>query len=321
MKMKRFCVQIEFSENTVLGSIPRSTTIFGGLCWAIREFENEAKLEEFLNLVEKENALILSDLHPQGHHLIPFNILKPSEQNNGQTNGKKQTKKWKKAKYCEQEINMIEQELIDQWIEKDKLKTESDFFKRQHLTRNAIERDESQTTQATPYPFEVFHPKHPEKNNSEKNNSKEAKFQIIVDSPCFEKSEIEQYFSYLKVTGLGRKTSIGLGVVKNIEVQELNFDFEKQTKSVMALASFIPKTGDPYKGYYQLTTAPSRGLDGQIYPKITRVQARSVFTPDQGKITTHLGKCPERVKSNRLIYGLSPIQHIDMDIVYEEDAA
>ncbi len=318
--MKRFCVKIELSGNTVLGSIPRSTTIFGGLCWAIREFEDEVKLEEFLDLVENKTALILSDMHPSGWHLIPFNILKSSEQTSERTNDTKQTKKWKKAKYCKEDTKIVNQEHIMRWVtENHLLKTENDFFERQHLTRNAIEREENQTTQATPYPLEVFYPKHPENIHSEKTSSKKAKFQIIVDSPCFEKSQLEQYFSYLKVTGLGRKTSIGLGVVKNIEVQELNFDFETSAKAVMALASFIPKTGDPSKGYYQLTTAPSRGFDGQIYPKITRVQSRSVFS-SQDKTPQHLGKCL-RVKNNRLIYGFSPIQHIDMDIVYEEDAA
>ena len=308
--MKRFCVQIKFSENAVLGSIPRSTTIFGGLCWAIREFEGEDKLKDFLKLIENEKALIFSDMHPSGWHLIPFNILMPGEQNSEKASDKKQTKKWKKAKYCRENTKILKPEYIHQWIEKDVLKTENDFFERQYLTRNAIEREESQTTQATPYPFEVFHPKHPEKTSS-----KEAKFQIIVDSSCFEKNQIEQYFSYLKVTGLGKKTSIGLGVVKDIEAKEVNFDFEKQTNFVMALASFIPKTGDPYKGYYKLTTAPSRGLDGQIYPKITRVQAQSVFLSPQDRIPQYLGKCL-RIKNNRLIYGLSPIQHINMAITW-----
>ena len=81
--MKRFCVQIEFFENSILGSIPRSTTVFGGLCWSIREFESEDQLKNFLNLVEKENALIISDMHPNAYHLIPHNTLSSSDSENG----------------------------------------------------------------------------------------------------------------------------------------------------------------------------------------------------------------------------------------------
>ena len=90
---------------------------------------------------------------------------------------------------------------------------------------------------------------------------------------------------------------------------------------IMALSSFIPKNSDPYKGYYQITTAPSRGWDGQIYPQITRVQPRSVFCmPSQAQLPQYLGKCL-RVANNRLIYGLSPIQYIETDMDMEEDVA
>ena len=212
--MKRFCVQVEFSENAILGSIPRSTTVFGSLCWAIREFESEAKLEKFLGLIEKENALILSDMHPLGWYLIPFNILMPSEQSNDKShNNKKQTKKWKKAKYCKEDTKIIDQEHIHQWIkEKDVLKTENDFFESKYITRNAIE-----TEKTTPYQIEAYHPK--------------GIFEIIVDSDCFDTDQLKQYFSYFKIVGIGKKTSIGLGVVENITVSEVDFDFEKSAQS------------------------------------------------------------------------------------------
>ena len=297
--MKRFCVHVEFSKNSILGSISRSSTIFGGLCWAIRECESESDLLKLLDLVEKGNALIISDLHPKDVFMIPFNVLQPTD-----STDKTQKKRWKKAKYCKEDTKIIDQNHIDQWIKSNSiLFSESDFFHQKYITRNAIKRDENvDENRTTPYSMKAYSLR-----------KEKLEFEIIVDSSCFDAAQLKKYFSYLKIAGIGKKTSIGLGLIKNIKVKELEFSFNVQKKDIMALASFIPKPEDPYKGYYQLTTSPSRGLDGQIYPKITRVQARSVFFhQSQANMSTFLGRCL-RVANKRLVYGLSPIQHIDME--------
>ena len=137
-----------------------------------------------------------------------------------------------------------------------------------------------------------------------------------MDSSCFDADELEQYFSYLKVTGIGKKTTIGLGQVEDVTVSQESFEGWDSAKAVMALGRFIPKSNDPCKGYYQLETTPSRGLDGQIYPKITKVQARSVFFPQSpDNMPRFLGKCSRVKKNNRLVYGLSPVQYIEMENV------
>ena len=70
---------LPFLKILFYGNIPKSSTLFGGLCWAIREFQGESHLNEFLDSVEKDQALIMGDLHPQGFHLIPLNPLQPND--------------------------------------------------------------------------------------------------------------------------------------------------------------------------------------------------------------------------------------------------
>ena len=300
--MKRFCVQFEFDLKNPLGGLPKASTVFGGLCWGIRESEGEPRLQEFLEEVENKQALILGDPHPKDLYLIPLCNLYPSD--------KEKMKKWKRSIYCKENTNRISPEEVNQWVSDKSLFKESDFFISGFITKNSIPRNGEQDT--TPYFLEVFYLKSSDNGN--------PKLELTVDSDCFNSGDLTKYFSCFKIMGIGKKTRTGLGIIREIKVSEKpsphqTNDKYEQTPShrqmMMALGSFIPDPKkDPTKGFYGLTASPSRGLDGQIYPKITKVEARSSFFSEE-KPPPYFGRCL-RVAHNRLVYGLSPIEFVDI---------
>ncbi len=286
--MNRYSIEFEFYKETLLGSIPKSSTIFGSLCWSIKKFEGEEKLKLFLDKIEKNKGLIIGDLHPKEYKLIPINDKLPSDY--------KFRKKWKKAKYCKTKKISLTREFIDSILIKESfLFNDDDFFKKNYIARNNIKRtiNKENDSNVEPYQLESF--------NLERTNL----FEAVVDSDIYDKKELEKYFSYVKFWGLGKKITTGLGNIKEIRVKDITINSFRG--ACMALSNFIPKKNDPHNGFYKIDTTPSRGLDGTIYPKITRVQSRSLFFSKEQ--ISYFGRCI-RLSNNRLIYGISPVENI-----------
>lgn len=257
-------------------------TLFGQLCWTIRNRFGEDKLAVLLNgYDENKPFMVVSDAFPADHLPLPH---LPS-------------KFW--AKGAETERKMLKKK---QWISLEKLrqptmlwqqdaKAESELIKKieQNQPHNSINRMTSTTddTGFAPYSMsQIWYDK-----------KAELDIYIVLDQERFSVEELELVLSDIALLGFGRDASIGLGRFEIIQLQAHQWASPNRGNAFLTLANAAPQrlNLDKSRSFYQITTRFGRHGDMAVFSQnpfkkpVILTKSGAIFTPMQWQEVTFLG--------------------------------
>ncbi|MCK9087673.1 CRISPR-associated protein Csm4 [Haemophilus influenzae] len=294
MKLYRFTL----SPQSAMGTPLVGDTLFGQLCWAVRNRFGEARLTALLeSYTEQRPFMVVSDAFPQG--FLPLPTL-PSKF--WQTKTETDRKSLKKAQWVN--IEDAENSAVKFWQEC-ALQANFKFEKEsQNQFHNTIDRQTNTTGegQFAPYSTEL----------TWFGTAQKFDLYIVLDEVRFSLEELQQVLNDVGSFGFGRDASIGLGKFQCINPQAVNF-LQQNANCYLTLANCAPQNLGLNKEYcyYQITTRFGRHGDIQALSSnpfkkpIILAKPASIFTPEKYEPRLFLGN------------GLSGISHAQPNAVHQ----
>ena len=246
MKLYRFTL----TPQSAMGTPLVGDTLFGQLCWAVRNRFGEARLTALLEgYTEQRPFMVVSDAFPQ--NFLPLPTL-PSKF--WQTKTETDRKSLKKAQWVN--IEDAKKSAVKFWQEC-ALQANVKFEKeRQDQFHNTIDRQTNTTGegQFAPYSTEL----------TWFGTAQKFDLYIVLDEERFSLEELQQVLNDVGSFGFGRDTSIGLGKFQCINPQVVNF-LQQNANCYLTLANCAPQNLSLNKEYcyYQITTRFGRHGDIQ----------------------------------------------------------
>jgi len=269
----------------------QADTLFGAICWALRDLGGTATLETFLAAYEDEQVpLVLSNAFPGD--LLPKPLAMRTRFVTAGT----------RAEQLESARSANEQKRV------------------QYLTPDEFEQfrqGRGVTARPKPAPLIEGDTLH---NTIDRRSQSVGESGTLYELPEQFLSKRHRYFTlYLRVSadwvdpvreslalfetvGVGKRKSLGYGRLKLVEFSQFEFPTHGlPVRGFMSLSNFVPATGDPINGYWRLMVKDGR-LDGQwgirhsnLKKPLLMLQAGSCFETDLVK--TWYG---------RLVYDIHP---------------
>lgn len=245
---------------SAFGTLPLGDTLFGQLCWLLREHEGEAKLTELLQDYTTGNPFaVVSDAFPSGYVPRPTVPLSYLRENDGNSGDRKAVKKkvWLPesmlAQPCKKwlESCVSEKDVLAKWQENlpEKEKTPKNGFLEQELQQhNSISRLTGTTGQGqfAPYTLDQYWYGQGTKLN----------VHIVFDEGKISAEQLRATFKTMGLFGFGRDASIGLGKFELLEAATKTLPAIANANAVLTLAPCAPQGCgfDAKRSYYQLFT-------------------------------------------------------------------
>ena len=294
MKLYRFTL----TPQSAMGTPLVGDTLFGQLCWAVRNRFGEARLTALLEgYTEQRPFMVVSDAFPQG--FLPLPTL-PSKF--WQTKTETDRKSLKKAQWLK--IDDAEKSAVKFWQEC-ALQANVKFEKEsQDQFHNTIDRQTNTTGegQFSPYSTEL----------TWFDSVQKFDLYIVLDENRFTLEDLQQVLNDVGSFGFGRDASIGLGKFQCINPQAVNF-LQQNANCYLTLANCAPQNLGLNKEYcyYQITTRFGRHGDIQALSSnpfkkpIILAKPAAIFTPEKYEPHLFLGN------------GLSGISHAQPNAVHQ----
>lgn len=294
MKLYRFTL----TPQSAMGTPLVGDTLFGQLCWAVRNRFGEARLTALLeDYTEQRPFMVVSDAFPQG--FLPLPTL-PSKF--WQTKTETDRKSLKKAQWVN--IEDAENSEVKFWQEC-ALQANFKFEKEsQDQFHNTIDRQTNTTGegQFAPYSTEL----------TWFGTAQKFDLYIVLDEVRFSLEELQQVLNDVGSFGFGRDASIGLGKFQCTHPQAVNF-LQQNANCYLTLANCAPQNLGLNKEYcyYQITTRFGRHGDIQALSSnpfkkpIILAKPAAIFTPEKYEPRLFLGN------------GLSGISHAQLNAVHQ----
>ena len=294
MKLYRFTL----TPQSAMGTPLVGDTLFGQLCWAVRNRFGEARLTALLEgYTEQRPFMVVSDAFPQG--FLPLPTL-PSKF--WQTKTETDRKSLKKAQWLK--IDDAEKSAVKFWQEC-ALQANFKFEKEsQDQFHNTIDRQTNTTGegQFAPYSTEL----------TWFDSVQKFDLYIVLDENRFTLEDLQQVLNDVGSFGFGRDASIGLGKFQCINPQAVNF-LQQNANCYLTLANCAPQNLGLNKEYcyYQITTRFGRHGDIQALSSnpfkkpIILAKPAAIFTPEKYEPRLFLGN------------GLSGISHAQPNAVHQ----
>ncbi|HHF6570617.1 type III-A CRISPR-associated RAMP protein Csm4 [Haemophilus influenzae] len=294
MKLYRFTL----TPQSAMGTPLVGDTLFGQLCWAVRNRFGEARLTALLEgYSEQRPFMVVSDAFPQDFFPLP---TLPSKF--WQTKTETDRKSLKKAQWVN--IEDAENSAVKFWQEC-ALQANFKFEKEsQNQFHNTIDRQTNTTGegQFAPYSTEL----------TWFGTAQKFDLYIVLDEVRFSLEELQQVLNDVGSFGFGRDASIGLGKFQCINPQAVNF-LQQNANCYLTLANCAPQNLGLNKEYcyYQITTRFGRHGDIQALSSnpfkkpIILAKPASIFTPEKYEPRLFLGN------------GLSGISHAQPNAVHQ----
>lgn len=308
----------------------QADTIFGHLCWKIKQNEGKEKLEKFLGEMKGEPFFVISNVFPCGYVPRPrfeFEFKKEKEGSKAAMN-----EEFERIKKYTKKINFIKIEDLEKYTEFSEIKDEDkekqkrkidevmenilkkskdekypQSLKRDREIKTTINRFTSTTLEAQgPYSLPYFY--------------FEGNLWLLIkvlNEQKFEeyKKEIHLLENLEKVfeEGYGKRKSIGKGlfeVIRFREECEIEKLFQNQNgKYYLLLSNFVPKENDPTDGFYEifvkygkLGEEKSIAGSGNFYKKpLIMVKEGATFTNNPAN-KEYLGKMLKGISFDNKIY-------------------
>ncbi|MCX5977790.1 MAG: type III-A CRISPR-associated RAMP protein Csm4 [Coprothermobacterota bacterium] len=254
-------------------------TLFGGICWIIRQHDGEEELTKFLQSYQEEPPLILSngfpgDLLPRP--LLPIEKVAGGSREEALARGE-EGKRWRSLRYLPIDafLSLAAGNAVDPqelW---------------QECQRSACQR-----------PFRTFSILHNQVDRSSGTTSGEGELfeqtefaldpsigfiSVYVRASSSWEGKLESLFRLLGQTGLGKRKSTGKGSFSVLAVdEETRFETTSKANAFIALSNFIPAPHDPINGSYRLGV--KYGKLGEDYASSTNPFKRPLLMLQAGAV-------------------------------------
>ncbi len=252
--------QLTLKPLTAFATPMLGDTLFGQLCWAVRNRFGEGRLEELLQDYSETPFAVVSDAFPEGH--VPLPKLPGCYYREVPKMDRKAVKKrsWLPLSALRSEL--------PEWL--DLAKTDADIAagfqdKKKHSLmethsqpHNSINRLTGTTGEGfAPYTMDQnwFHPQ------------LQWHCYVLVDESRIESDEIRQCLDDIGLLGYGRDASIGMGKFEVRQFQSFQFPDRDDANSFLTLAACAPQglDFDPARSFYQVFTRFGRHGDRAVH--------------------------------------------------------
>ena len=310
MKLYRFTL----SPQSAMGTSLVGDTLFGQLCWAVRNRFGEARLTALLEgYTEQRPFMVVSDAFPQG--FLPLPTL-PSKF--WQTKTETDRKSLKKAQWVN--IEDAENSAVKFWQEC-ALQANVKFEKEsQDQFHNTIDRQTNTTGEGQFAPYSTM--------LTWFGTVQKFDLYIVLDENRFTLEELQQVLNDVGSFGFGRDGSIGLGKFQCINPQVVNF-LQQNANCYLTLANCAPKNLGLNKEYcyYQITTRFGRHGDIQALSSnpfkkpIILAKPAAIFTPEKYEPRLFLGNglsCISHAQPEAVHQGYAPVLNLFVDFEHKD---
>ncbi|WP_105888378.1 type III-A CRISPR-associated RAMP protein Csm4 [Haemophilus influenzae] len=310
MKLYRFTL----SPQSAMGTPLVGDTLFGQLCWAVRNRFGEARLTALLEgYTEQRPFMVVSDAFPQG--FLPLPTL-PSKF--WQTKTETDRKSLKKAQWVN--IEDAENSAVKFWQEC-ALQANVKFEKEsQDQFHNTIDRQTNTTGEGQFAPYSTM--------LTWFGTVQKFDLYIVLDENRFTLEELQQVLNDVGSFGFGRDASIGLGKFQCINPQVVNF-LQQNANCYLTLANCAPKNLGLNKEYcyYQITTRFGRHGDIQALSSnpfkkpIILAKPAAIFTPEKYEPRLFLGNglsCISHAQPEAVHQGYAPVLNLFVDFEHKD---
>lgn len=310
MKLYRFTLSLQSAMGTPLVG----DTLFGQLCWAVRNRFGEARLTALLEgYTEQRPFMVVSDAFPQG--FLPLPTL-PSKF--WQTKTETDRKSLKKAQWVN--IEDAENSAVKFWQEC-ALQANVKFEKEsQDQFHNTIDRQTNTTGEGQFAPYSTM--------LTWFGTVQKFDLYIVLDENRFTLEELQQVLNDVGSFGFGRDASIGLGKFQCINPQVVNF-LQQNANCYLTLANCAPKNLGLNKEYcyYQITTRFGRHGDIQALSSnpfkkpIILAKPAAIFTPEKYEPRLFLGNglsCISHAQPEAVHQGYAPVLNLFVDFEHKD---
>lgn len=310
MKLYRFTL----SPQSAMGTSLVGDTLFGQLCWAVRNRFGEARLTALLEgYTEQRPFMVVSDAFPQG--FLPLPTL-PSKF--WQTKTETDRKSLKKAQWVN--IEDAENSAVKFWQEC-ALQANVKFEKEsQDQFHNTIDRQTNTTGEGQFAPYSTM--------LTWFGTVQKFDLYIVLDENRFTLEELQQVLNDVGSFGFGRDASIGLGKFQCINPQVVNF-LQQNANCYLTLANCAPKNLGLNKEYcyYQITTRFGRHGDIQALSSnpfkkpIILAKPAAIFTPEKYEPRLFLGNglsCISHAQPEAVHQGYAPVLNLFVDFEHKD---
>ena len=326
MKLYRFIV----TPQSAMGTPLVGDTLFGQLCWAVRNRFGETRLIELLDgYTVQRPFMVVSDAFPQD--FLPLPTL-PSRFWKELEHDRKQLKKAQFIKIDDaqknnvvswQEYALSEYLKLQEKIKNDKSEEEKKKWGKttQDQFHNTVDRQTNATgkDKVSPYSTKITW------------FGTEQKFDlyIVLDESRFSLSELQQILDDVGDFGFGRDASIGLGKYQCSNPQAVNFS-QQNANCYLTLANCAPQGLSLNKEhcYYQITTRFGRHGDIQALSSspfkkpIILAKPAAIFTPENYQPRLFLGNGLSGIsyaQPNAVHQGYAPVLNLFVDFKHKDD--
>ena len=310
MKLYRFTL----TPQSAMGTPLVGDTLFGQLCWSVRNRFGEARLSELLEgYTTQRPFMVVSDAFPEG--FLPLPTL-PSTF--WETKTETDRKSLKKAQWVN--ISNAEKSAVKFWQEC-ALQTNFQFKKEnQDQFHNTIDRQTNTTGdgQFAPYSTELtwFCAK------------QKFDFYVVLDENRFSLEELQKVLEDVGNVGFGRDASIGLGKFRCENPQSFDFT-QSNANCYLTLANCAPQGLGLNKEhcYYQITTRFGRHGDIQALSSnpfkkpIILAKPAAIFTPENYEPRLFLGNGLGNVsyaQPEAVHQGYAPVLNLFVDFEHKD---
>lgn len=310
MKLYRFTLSLQSAMGTPLVG----DTLFGQLCWAVRNRFGEARLTALLEgYTEQRPFMVVSDAFPQG--FLPLPTL-PSKF--WQTKTETDRKSLKKAQWVN--IEDAENSAVKFWQEC-ALQANVKFEKEsQDQFHNTIDRQTNTTGEGQFAPYSTM--------LTWFGTVQKFDLYIVLDENRFTLEELQQVLNDVGSFGFGRDASIGLGKFQCINPQVVNF-LQQNANCYLTLANCAPKNLGLNKEYcyYQITTrfghhGDIQALSSNPFKKpIILAKPAAIFTPEKYEPRLFLGNglsCISHAQPEAVHQGYAPVLNLFVDFEHKD---
>ena len=310
MKLYRFTL----SPQSAMGTPLVGDTLFGQLCWAVRNRFGEARLTALLEgYTEQRPFMVVSDAFPQG--FLPLPTL-PSKF--WQTKTETDRKSLKKAQWVN--IEDAENSAVKFWQEC-ALQANVKFEKEsQDQFHNTIDRQINTTGEGQFAPYSTM--------LTWFGTVQKFDLYIVLDENRFTLEELQQVLNDVGSFGFGRDASIGLGKFQCTHPQAVNF-LQQNANCYLTLANCAPQKLGLNKEYcyYQITTRFGRHGDIQALSSnpfkkpIILAKPAAIFTPEKYEPRLFLGNglsCISHAQPEAVHQGYAPVLNLFVDFEHKD---
>lgn len=321
--------QITLSLQSAFATSLKGDTLFGQLCWALRNRLGEARLNECLQgYTDNQPFAVISDAFPEGYLPLPklpgcFYQLPPDED-------RKAVKKraWLPQTELQQPMNQwlcqsVNAKTIASGSDAHVTTKHSNLSKKHPQPHNTINRHSNTTGEKGFAPFSIdqewFTP------------GLRWQIYLLLDTTKLSIEECQQCLSDIGQFGFGKDASIGMGKFHIENIQEQRLPAQDNANACLTLAPCAPQGlgFDSQNSYYQLFTRFGRHGDIAVHQEgkpfknpLLLAQTAAVFTtmpPQSGFIGQGIGGNGELSKTLKTTVhqGYAPViaVHLDMNVI------